>query len=251
MADLTLFGYRHGHTLCHGIDPRVKLAGLLATSIGSLLAGPLPMVAATVFVVSILWLSHIHFTHFVREVRYFMLLLSCVAITRGLTTPGEPFLTFYIISLSRDGLYAGGMLFWRLFLIVALSLGLTATTRTVQIRWAIEWYLRFIPWLPNRKIGTMIGLLVRFMPEILNQSRNVTDAQRARAIDQRKNPIYRMVHHCMPLLRHTFITADRLALAMEARGYGEDSTPPSWQLTIKDLVAFAMTAILFVLMITL
>jgi energy-coupling factor transporter transmembrane protein EcfT len=94
-----------------------------------------------------------------------------------------------------------------------------------DIRGAVEWFLRPLPWISARKVGTMIGLLMRFIPVILTQARENADAQRARAVENRKNPIYRMRRLGMPLLRRTFLLADRLVMAMEARCYGDGAYP--------------------------
>ena len=86
----------------------------------------------------------------------------------------------------------------------------------------------------------MIGLLVRFIPVILTQATEQGEALRARAIDNRRNPLRRTVFLCMPLLRRTFVTADRLALAMEARCYGSQrTTGHPWRMTVRDWSALA------------
>jgi energy-coupling factor transporter transmembrane protein EcfT len=100
------------------------------------------------------------------------------------------------------------------------------TTRSAEIRTAVVWFLRPVPWIPAARVGTMIGLLVRFLPEVLRTARETAAAQRARGIENRKNPVYRLTRLAVPLMRKTFLRADRLALAMTARCYSEDRTDP-------------------------
>ena len=72
----------------------------------------------------------------------------------------------------------------------------------------------------------MLSLVMRFIPVILNQARETAQAQKARCVENRKNPIYRLRKIGFPLLRRTFENADRLIFAMEARCYNENSTIP-------------------------
>ena len=72
----------------------------------------------------------------------------------------------------------------------------------------------------------MIGLIIRFLPYILDQAKATADAQRARGVENRKNPIYRLIKFVVPLVRRTFENADNLAVAMEARCYSENRTDP-------------------------
>ena len=89
----------------------------------------------------------------------------------------------------------------------------------------------------------MISLLVRFIPMILSQARETADAQRARCIECRKNPVVRLVKLTVALLRRIFEDADRLVVAMEARCYTEDRTGPSFSATRLDwAVLFLSTA---------
>jgi energy-coupling factor transporter transmembrane protein EcfT len=103
--------------------------------------------------------------------------------------------------------------------------------------------------IPHQKVATMIGLLVRFIPVIMSQSHEISQALQARAVENHKNPVRRFTSLCMPLLRKTFITADRLALAMEARCYGPMRTVHQWWTTSKDWSALILAGLLCALMI--
>jgi energy-coupling factor transporter transmembrane protein EcfT len=251
MAELILFGYRQDHCLLHTIDARVKLAVLVSISTASLQAGPLALCLATIGGIVLLVRTRFALAQLAKELRYFLILLFFVFIARALTTPGESVTVVPWLPVSRQGLSIGMLLGWRLLIVAIMGVLLTATTRPAHIRSAVEWYLRPIPLVPHRKVATMIGLLVRFIPVILAQSAEISEALRARAFDNRKNPIRRTVSLCMPLLRRTFITADRLALAMEARCYGPDRTAHQWRMTARDWSALGLAASLCALMMVL
>lgn len=171
MAELTLFGYRHGITFLHRMDTRVKLLCLVAVSVASLKAGSISLSLATLGAVALMLRCRLPLLQLFRELRYFLVLLVFVVAARSLTVPGGPPVVGLPIPVSSQGLLSGLMVSWRLLLIVLFGLQLTATTRPGSIRLAIEWIFKPIPGLPHEKIGTMVGLLVRFIPVLLTQSR--------------------------------------------------------------------------------
>jgi energy-coupling factor transporter transmembrane protein EcfT len=166
--------------------------------------------------------------------KWYLVLLACVLLTRTLTTPGDPLIESSWLPATRQGVFIGLLFAGRLLVIALFALLMTFTTRPSHIRSAVEWSLRPIPGIPHRQVATMIGLLVRFIPVILTQSGELDLALRARGIDNRRNPLRRITFLGMPLLRRTFVTADRLASAMEARCYGLHGTPHQWQMTTRD-----------------
>jgi hypothetical protein len=72
---------------------------------------------------------------------------------------------------------------------------------------------------------------------LLDQAKETAEAQRARCLDNRKNPLDRLVRLGFPLIRRTFEQADRLIVAMEARCYSENRTEPALCATRKDWMA--------------
>jgi len=240
MAELSVFGYRRLATPLHVLDARIKLACLLVLSTASLAAGPLGMALATALAAIGLCRTRTSPRQVIRELRYFLFLMFCVWVARAVTTPGDPLLPWSPVALSRQGALEGAMLCWRWLLIVFLGMILCTCTRSSEIRSAVEWFLRPVPWISAHKVGTMIGLLMRFIPVILTQARENADAQRARAVGNRKNPIYRMHRLGMPLLRRTFLMADRLVMAMEARCYGDGRTPHAWHMGLAEWKALAV-----------
>jgi len=82
---------------------------------------------------------------------------------------------------------------------------------------------------------------------ILEQAARTSDAQRARAVENRRNPIRRMAVFGMPLMRRTLETAGNLAVAMEARCYSEKRTDPELKTEPRDWVSFGSAAILIMM----
>jgi len=234
MAELTSFGFRAGRSIPHGLDARFKLLFLVLVSLASLKAG---LWALLFFSGGMLWMlsdARLSLVAVLSELRYFLFLLLVVFAARALATPGDAVFANNLITVTRQGLADGVMVCWRLLLMVLLGLVLTATTRPADIRAAVEWILNPIPIVSAKRIGTMMGLIMRFIPVILNQARETAEAQRARGIENRKNPAYRLTKLGLPLIRRTFENADRLVTAMESRCYSENRTGPALVSTRRD-----------------
>jgi len=109
--------------------------------------------------------------------------------------------------------------------------------------------LMIIPFIPAKRIATMMSLIIRFMPVLLGQAKETADAQRARGVENRKNPLYRLKKLLIPLMRRTFTTADKLAVAMEARCYSENRTDPGLSCGIKDWISLFSVICLIIIII--
>jgi len=241
---LTVFGYRYRACLIYAMDARVKLGALVALGIASLHAGSVGMMIATILAFFVLVQVRISIRQAVFELRWFMALLLIVWLIRCMNTPGQAIVAWHGIALTLEGAVAGAMISWRWLFIVCLGLALSASTKTTDISAAVQWGFRPIFGKSAHKIGLMIGLLMRSIEIILTQARQIGDVQRARAIDNRKNPIYKMKMAVLPLMRGSFLTADRMATAISSRCYSDSRTPYAWHFTRNDtIMAFAILLI--------
>jgi energy-coupling factor transporter transmembrane protein EcfT len=251
MAELTLFSYRSGYSLLHRLDVRCKILGLLGISIVSLNAS-LPSLGILSGVLILLLLNvRLAFKDFLRQIRYFFILMLIILIARALSTGGGQVYHIYFLPVSIQGLGQGAMICWRLFLVVLVGLLFVSTTKPSQIKAAIKWFATPVPFVSGQRLATMLSLVMRFIPVILNQARETSEAQKARCVENRKNPIYRLKKIGLPLLRRTFENADRLIVAMEARCYSENQTDPDLRFCLTDWIAFlgvfALSALLIII----
>ena len=156
------------------------------------------------------------------------------------TTPGDVLLEFKSYSVTRQGILSGALICWRLTIIVLLGFVFVFTTRSLEIKAAVEWVLKPLAFIPGKRIATMMSLTTRFVPVILNQASETAEAQRARCVANRKNPVYRLIWLGIPLIRRTFERADKLAVAMEARCYTENRTDPELSATRTDWITLGV-----------
>ena len=237
MAELTVFGFRQGTSFLHQLDVRFKLIFLVFISLASLKTQVAGLSLLTLILVVALIDVRVSLGSILRDLRYASVLLIFIFIARVLSTSGSAFVEFKIFSVSREGLYEGALVCWRLVIVIMAGLAFVLTTRPSEIKAAVEWILRPFKFIPAKRIATMMSLVVRFMPVIFQEAKETLDAQRARGVENRKNPVYRLVKLGIPILRRTFERADKLALAMEARCYSENRTDPRLSSGIKDWTA--------------
>jgi energy-coupling factor transporter transmembrane protein EcfT len=223
---MTVFGYRPGASLAHRLDVRFKLLFLIVISLVTLNGRPAGLAVLTVLALTAVCLARLPLAAAAREMKILGWLLLLVFVARALSTPGEPVFEILSLAPTLPGLLDGLLICWRLVLVVLFGFVLIATSRSTDLKAAVIWALKPFPSLPGPRLGTMMGLVVRFIPMIMEQARETTDAQKARCVDNRRNPIYRLVKLVVPLVRRIFEDADKLTLAMEARCYSDDRNGP-------------------------
>jgi energy-coupling factor transporter transmembrane protein EcfT len=250
MAELTPFSYRPGKSFFHRSDVRCKLICFSLVSLSSLNAQAAGLGLLTFFLFIAMIHIRLSFRAVLWEMRYFLILLAFVFAARALSTPGEAIADLMIATVTKEGCNEGTLVCWRLLTVTCFALAFVSTTRTTEIKAGVYWFLKPLPFIPAKRVATMLGLTIRFIPMILNQIRETADAQRARGIENRKNPVYRMVKFIIPLMRRTFEDADKLILAMEARCWSENRTDPELSFGKSDWSAVLAAAGFFILMIT-
>ena len=242
MAELTAFGYFSGDSLLHNLDSRFKLLFIVMLSLVCLNLNPTTLGLITALLLGFSIYAPLPLCAMFRELRYFFILLGFVFTARALSTGGDPVIDAGILSVSSQGLSAGILVCWRLALIVLLAFSMATTTRPSDIKAAVQWYLKPIPFIPEKKVAIMMGLILRFIPVIFDQAAETAEAQKARCIQNRKNPVYRLMKLGFPLLRRTFERADDLVAAMEARGFTENRTDPQLASHRRDWIALCVVS---------
>lgn len=224
MAELSAFGYRPGFSIAHSLDARFKLLFLVVIGATGLKASPGSLLLLLPLVMTGLINAGAKLRDIFKELRYFLFFLLFVFAIRAISSDGTVLIDIYGISVTASGLKEGLLVCMRLIVIALSGLLFVATTRMLEIKAAIEWILKPFPFVPGGRISTMTGLMMRFIPVIMEQVKETSDAQKARCIENRKNPIYRTVKFAVPLLGRTFKNAGNVAVAMEARCYSDIRT---------------------------
>ena len=239
MAELNVLGFHTGDSVLHKLDVRFKLLFLVAISLSSLKAFVPSLSLLTLVMMVALISAGLPLKTALKDLHYVFLLLLFVFLARSLSVPGSPVVEFKAVSVTREGLYEGAIVCWRLVIVIMTGLSFILTTRSSEIKAAVEWMLKPFPWVPAKRIAIMLSLIVRFIPVIFEQAQKTAEAQRARGVENRKNPVYRLKMFGIPLMRRIFERADKLALAMEARCYSENRTDSLLSSGVRDWIALS------------
>lgn len=220
------------------LDVRLKLVLLCAASLASLhlktsglllLMSPLAALAVA---------CRASFGVRFRELRWVFWILALVFAARAVFTEGTPLVVFGPVAVTREGLQEAVAACLRLAFMLMLGGVFIALTPPGEIKAGVQWYLRPVPGVPAERVGTMLGLVARFIPVILEAAARTSEAQRARLADHRRSPLGRLAAFGLPLVRRIVQTADRLAVAMEARCYAEVRTEPELTARGPDWLVF-------------
>ena len=183
------------------VSPRLKLLTLMGFSIALFLTRDLAaLVAATVLAAGVLSATRLPLRDIALRLRPVMLTIFLVAAFSYLLLPVND----ASVNLLR---------------LTALALLATAVTITVSISQFMDEItlaagpLERFGLLKAADIGLAVGLVVRFVPEIVNRYHAVRDAHRARGL-----PV-RMATIVVPLVIMTLKDADAIADAIDARGF--------------------------------
>jgi energy-coupling factor transporter transmembrane protein EcfT len=208
------------------LDVRFKMACMAVLSMAVLNSGTTALICLSIFC---LWLSvwvRLRITELICHLRYLVLVLLVIFLARAWTVSffsGAPVVS---VSWDPEGAVDGCLICWRLIVLTFIGVLWMTTTRPSGIRTAVEWFCKPFPGLSGKQVATMMSLMVRFLPVIVDQARETSAAQQCRCIQNRKNPVYRTVKFSIPLLCRTLETADQLADAMESRCYSPESNRP-------------------------
>jgi biotin transport system permease protein len=249
MVELTAFRFHPGASLLHATDVRFKLTFLIIVSFSTLNTRPLGLaMLCAVMAATAFWMRLPGLT-VLRDVRFFLIFLAAIWLLRAFSGPKTDPIEIFAITLSSSGVYEGGLICLRLLVLMFAGWLFIATTATLQIKGAIHWFLQPLPFLPAARIAIMVGLMARFLPLVFEKSRQIKTAQKARGIQRRKNPFYRLKSFTIPFVRTIFEDADRLALAMEARSFGENRTDPPLKTTSRDWILLVVATPFFLTLI--
>ncbi len=248
MAELTSFSYQTGDSLLHHIDVRFKILFVILISLIGLNLDFAGLAILTSLLLGLILHASLSLISGLKELRYFLILLLFVFVARVLSTDGPPAIDLRFIRVSSLGLYSGILVCWRLVIIVILGFAFISTTRPSAIKAAVQWFLKPVPFIPEKKVALMMGLILRFIPVIFHQAGEIVEAQKARGVENRKNPIYRLTKLAFPLMRRTFERADNLVAAMEARAFTENRTDSELNSHKRDWICLIVVCFLSIFM---
>ena len=252
LRDITLGQYYQTDSVIHKLDPRVKLGGTLLYIISLFLFENIcGYILAALFLVMIIKLSRVPFKFMVKGMRAILFLLLLTVFFNLFLTPGEPLISLWKLTITREGVKVAVFMAIRLTFLIIGSSVMTLTTTPNNLTDGMEKMLRPLKVLkvPVHEVAMMMSIALRFIPILLEETDKIMKAQIARGADFESGNLMKKAKAMVPLLVPLFISAFRrandLAMAMEARCYrgGDGRTkmkPLIYQKT--DYLAYGMIA---------
>ena len=226
LRDITLGQYYQTESVIHRLDPRVKLVGTICYIISLFLVNNAwGYVVAALFLAAIIKLSKVPFKFMVKGMRAIVFLLLITVVFNMFLTPGEPLVTIWKLTITREGLKLAVMMAIRLSFLIIGSSVMTLTTTPNNLTDGMEKLMNPLRKLkvPVHEIAMMMSIALRFIPILLEETDKIMKAQIARGADFESGNIMKKAKALVPLLVPLFISAFRrandLAMAMEARCY--------------------------------
>lgn len=257
--DITLGQYYPADSVVHAMDPRTKLFATLLFIISVFsFDGWMGFVVITLFLIGCIAASKVPVSFMLRGLRSIVILLLIAGAFNLFLTPGQPLVSFWKITITKEGLKNATLMTIRMiYLIVGTSI-MTLTTTPNQLTDGLEKALKPLNKIhvPVHEIAMMMSIALRFIPILIEETDKIMKAQMARGADFESGGLIKKAKNMVPLLVPLFVSAFRrandLALAMEARCYvgGEGRTkmkPLVYQLV--DRVGYVVVIAYFVVVI--
>lgn len=231
----------------HRWDARCKFIGLLMVTATLLPAKMAWLFLDSALLLGLLAFSRLPLMRFLRDLRTWALFLLALFLIHAFISPGSRLPVAPWIPVSQEGLRLGGVTCWRVGLILGYAVLFTAVTRPRELQGALVWLLKPVPFLPERRVGLMVSLTLRFFSIILDQTEEVRLAHKTRLGDRHRNPLRKVKFLTLPVLRRSLFRAEDVTLALAARGYRDDIPllfPKMSRTHILPLLAFPAMAFL-------
>lgn len=210
----------------HGWDARSKMAAVIGLSISLFTASHWSQAAVSAVVILVLLgLSRIAWRFYLTNLRLLLALAAVTALLQLLAVPGQAVYILAGLTVTWEGLIAGGWLFFRLTGVLLLAAWLTFTTRPGELTAGLERLLAPLQRLrfPVQELVMIMTLSLRFFPLLAEEANQIQRAQLARGAHWSKGSFRQkgryVIALIVPLLRLSLQRAEDLAEAMENRGY--------------------------------
>lgn len=269
-----VFGkYTPYNTIIHRLDPRIKFFALIALMVMCFLPygnyanrfivlGVLAIIIVAIMIVGKISPLSIFSSLKSLWVMMIFLLIIFVFVQQGVDTSSlHPMIVFPNgYTIYWEGLFQTLHVFFRLILMICLTLILTSTTAPMDITYALDWYLYPLKLVkfPTQIITMIISLALRFIPTLLDESQKIMKAQKSRGVDYNRGFLSKKIKSIttliVPLLVSCFSRSVELSLAMDARGYDPYGKRTSYNLLkfhTRDSISLIIILLIMALFITL
>ncbi len=233
LKDMTLGQYFPGNTALHRMDPRTKLI-LVVVYIVMLFSAKwfVSYGIVLLFLGTVICISKISIKVLFRSMKPLLFIIILTALLNLLYTKGDTWVSFWIFSISKEGVEAAIFMALRIAMLICGTFMLTYTTSPISLTDGLEAILNPLKKLklPVHELSMMMCIALRFIPTLIEETDKIMSAQKARGADFETGSLFHRAKALIPILVPLFVSsfrrADELAVAMECRCYhgGEGRT---------------------------
>lgn len=227
MNKLILGRYFPGNSVLHQLDPRAKLiAALYFIGLLFYVENGQGYLYLFIFTLMMMRLSRVALMTYIRGVKPLIWLILFATCLRVLFTGGG---TVYFnmgpFIISSFGLLTGIYTFSRFVMIIFVSTIVTLTTKPIDLTDAISFLLHPLKYvkIPVEDFVLMLTIALRFIPNLLDETQKVMDAQRARGTVFGEGNLLQQMKKLVPIILPLFASslnrAEAMADVMEVKGY--------------------------------
>ena len=233
LKDITLGQFFPGNSPIHRLDPRAKLVSLICYIVALFLAKWFVTYALLFLVLAVVVkVSTVSVKSLLRGMKPVVFILVFTAVLNIFYTPGEPLASWWIFTITREGVVHAFFMVVRIMMLISCTFLLTYTTSPLALTDGLESLMGPLKKIriPVHELSMMMSIALRFIPTLIEETDKIMSAQRARGADFDSGSLIRKAKALIPLLVPLFISAfrraDELATAMECRCYhgGEGRT---------------------------
>ena len=233
LKDITLGQFFPGNSLAHRLDPRTKIVLTLLYIVALFCAKwfvSYGLVAAVLLIA--VKISGVAPRALVKGLKPILFIICFTAVLNLLYTPGEPLVSFWIFTITREGVQTAFFMILRIVMLIMGTFLLTYTTSPIALTDGLETLLGPLKKIrvPVHELAMIMSIALRFIPTLIEETDKIMSAQKARGADFETGNILQRARALVPILVPLFISAfrraDELAVAMECRCYhgGEGRT---------------------------
>ncbi|MGB4127114.1 MAG: energy-coupling factor transporter transmembrane component T [Bacilli bacterium] len=270
MKNISLGRYMPADSFMHKADPRIKFFGLVVFMVLIFLKFANPAMdflmygiyAVVVFI--LMKVTKLKIFSLFKQLKslWFMMIFLLIINIFTFRNSEEGNILFMIgnFAIKDAALYQTLYIFIRLVLMIALTSVLTASTRPLDLTYAIEWYMSPLKVIrfPVHEIAMTLSIALRFIPTLLDETGRIMRAQESRGVDFKGGKVKEKLRGVVALIVPLFVSAlqrsDELANAMIARGYDPQAKRTRYRIlrfTWRDLIVLLLAVSFLTLVILL
>ena len=253
--------YVNHDTFIHRMDPRNKFFCLVALMVAVFISYSTYQMtfivggAVALLIVSLLFIAKIRILDVFKSLRvlwFFILLLMIINVFAPPANAVNIAFSIGKVDVYWEAIFQSLKIILRLILMIMLTTLLTATTKPLDLTYALEWYMAPLKVIrfPVHEVAMTISIALRFIPTLLDETDRIMKAQSSRGVDFKhgklSSRLKAIVSLIIPLFISSFQRSEELADSMEARGYDPKAKRTRYRVlrfSWSDLIGFTLCSI--------